>query len=95
MSTYDATTENNVYSEAQRRIEEDLKRRAEENQARVDEIRQQRSHLSRGLTPLIIVADGDSWFDLMTPSMSRKSSLSTPCVGSLFTSAAFSSQKRN
>jgi hypothetical protein len=67
VSTYDATAENNVYSETQHRIEEDLKRRAAENQARVDEIRQQRRHLSEGPTPLIIVADGDSWFDYPLP----------------------------
>jgi hypothetical protein len=67
VSTYDATAENNVYSETQHRIEEDLKRRAAENQACVDEIRQQRRHLSEGPTPLIIVADGDSWFDYPLP----------------------------
>lgn len=58
---------NNVYSETQLKIEEDLKRRAEENQARVDEIRQQRRNLAVGPVPLIIVADGDSWFDYPLP----------------------------
>lgn len=67
VSTRDTAAANNIYSEVQLQIEEDLKRRAEENQARVDEIKQQRRKRAGGPTPLIIVADGDSWFDYPLP----------------------------
>jgi hypothetical protein len=67
MSTQDSSEAKNVYSNAQHEIEEDLERRAEENQGRVNEIQQQRRNFAEGPTPLIMVADGDSWFDYPLP----------------------------
>lgn len=57
----------NVYTDQQARIGRDLAHRAEENQRQVDEINRQRIMLSNAPTPLIIVADGDSWFDYPLP----------------------------
>lgn len=67
MSMSNDSASNNVYSDAQRKIEEDLRQRAQDNQTRVEEIQQQRRNFAGGPTPLIMVADGDSWFDYPLP----------------------------
>jgi len=67
MRAQDTATGSNIYSDMQLKIERELKQRADQNQVRVKEIQQRRRDSASGPTPLIIVADGDSWFDYPLP----------------------------